>query len=80
MTAHLENRDGALVQDMFMKHTDLFSSTPGIAKVGKHPSSLKEGHGPGRLHPCDIPKALRGEVTNQMEELLSLGLIYECES
>lgn len=79
-TAHIDEETAARIGAAFDQHHALFSGQPGIARVGEHRVKLIEGASPKRGRPYRIPDALKGEVTEQIRELLELGLIYRCES
>ncbi|XP_064469813.1 uncharacterized protein LOC135384546 [Ornithodoros turicata] len=77
---HLAREQQAAIGAMFSEFSDIFENHMGIAKVGEHRISLREGVTPRKSHRYRIPETLKSEVSRQVQELAAQGLVYPVES
>ncbi|XP_064485934.1 uncharacterized protein LOC135398463 [Ornithodoros turicata] len=79
-TQHLSAEQERQICDVFGSFPGVFQVTPGVARVGEHTITLKEGHAPKKPYPYRVPEMLRPEVEKQVKGLLEQGLIYPTNS
>jgi len=77
---HLQSWQKEELLTLLDKYSDCFSDTPGFCSLVEHEIPILNSFVPKRLAPYKIPVNLRNEVEQQIQELLSLGIIRPSKS
>ena len=77
---HLDKDQQIELLSLLDKHSACFSEGPGFTNVVSHSISLMESFKPKRLPAYRVPEKLKPEVTRQIQEMLTNGIIRPSES